>query len=100
MFSNLFENHLMLDEDRNELQNPKVVKELVRLAAASLVGWTFSSQFWDILENLEVPLLHPKTHLKKNEETFEDGAPCKKSTSLRGPLQSHRLIGELAMQRC
>lgn len=40
----------MLDEDRNELQNPRVVKELVRLAAASLVGWTFFSQFWDILE--------------------------------------------------
>lgn len=50
MCSNLSENRLMLDEDRNELQNPRVVKELVRLAAASRVGWTFFSQFWDILE--------------------------------------------------
>ena len=45
MCSNLSENHLMLDEDRNELQNPRVVKELVRLAAASLVGWTFFHSF-------------------------------------------------------
>lgn len=44
-FSNLSENRLMLDEDRNELQNPKVVKELGRLAAASLLGWTFYHSF-------------------------------------------------------